>query len=543
MATVAHPRIRPGVLEDREYQAAIAEAALRRPTLVVLPTGLGKTAVAVRVLAEALRREPTRSVLVLAPTRPLVVQHARTLEASLLAPAPQVFTGHVAPSQRGGPVTPPRVVVATPQVIAHDLAAGRIQLSEFSVIVFDEAHRAVGEYPYVALGAAARELPETRRLAMTASPGSSMARIREVWANLGIRHFEYRTLSDPDVRPYLFGVGVETITVPVPPAMQEIAIRLRAALHHQTDQLVRVGLLRPGELSRRSVLEVGERLHHEIALARRTGQTVDARTWAATTAQAVAMKELHALELIESQGVESLRRFLERQRAPGRSGRRTPAQHAFLEDPEVVRIFERLHDLEIEHPKVPEAVRLVRETLAAAPNARVLLFTQYRSTADVLLAALQPLAPLGVRSARFVGQASREGDKGLTQRAQIEILDRFRSGELNCLVATSVAEEGLDIPSTDLVIFYEPVPDVVRTIQRRGRTGRQSAGRVVVLVAQGTRDVGLDRSSKGRERRMHEMLETLEAESVAGEVPGPAPKLHQTSLTDYTPPAGDPGGP
>ncbi len=534
MATVSHPRIRPGVLEDREYQAAIAAAALRRPTLVVLPTGLGKTAIAVRVIAETLLRSPTRSILFLAPTRPLVVQHARSLAESLLAPEPIVLTGQVAPGKRSQPTPPPRIVVATPQVIAHDLAAGRLDLSEFSLVVFDEAHRAVGDYPYVAIGAAARELEGVHVLAMTASPGASLPRIRRVWTHLGIRHFEYRTPDDPDVRPYFFGSGVETLEVPVPPALQEVAIRLRGALARQREPLVRQDLVPAGESSRRAFLAVGELLHRQIAEARRQSLAVEPRLWGATTAQSVVMKILHALELAESQGVESLRQFLDRQSA-GKAGRKTPAQRTFLLDPDVAAVAELLRHLDLEHPKVAEAVSLARAEVARAPSSRVLIFTQYRSTADVLLEALRPFESAGVRPARFVGQASRAGDPGLSQKEQVELLDRFRSGEINCLVATSVAEEGLDVPSTDLVIFYEPLPDVVRTIQRRGRTGRQSVGRVVVLVAKGTRDVGLDRAARSRERRMHDMLERLEEESDRGEVaPAPAP-LKQTSLGDFLP--------
>lgn len=534
MATVEHPRIRPGVLEDREYQARIAAAALERPTLVVLPTGLGKTAIAIRVAAECLRREPTRSILMMAPTRPLVVQHARTLADALLAPAPLVWTGQISPQKRADPGVPPRIIVATPQVIAHDLQEGRLDLAEFSLVIFDEAHRAVGEYPYVGIGAAAIASGGTRILAMTASPGATLPKIRRIWTHLGLRHFEYRTVLDPDVREYLFGTGVETLEVAVPPALQELAIHLREAFQTQARLLERYGFLPSTEPSRRALLEAGEKLHGEIAAARRAGGSPEPRIWAATTAQSVAMKELHALELIESQGVESLRQFIERQRRPGRSGRMTPAQRGFLDDPSVMRVVTALGRIDLEHPKVPAAVELVRSTIRASPTAKVIVFTQYRATADVLLEALRPFEGEGIRAARFVGQAAREGDPGLSQKAQIELLDRFRAGSVNCLLATSVAEEGLDIPSTDLVVFYEPIPDVVRTIQRRGRTGRNAIGRVVVLVAQGTRDVGLDRSSRSRERRMHDLLEQLEEEASAGPVRPAAPAQRQRSLTDFT---------
>jgi ERCC4-related helicase len=537
MPTVEHPRIRPGALEERAYQTAIVEEALRQPTLVVLPTGLGKTAVALRVIAETLRREPTRSILFLAPTRPLVLQHAKSLEAALLAPPPVVWTGHVAPGKRHLEGIGPRIVVATPQVIAHDLAHGTLRTEEFSVVVFDEAHRAVGEYAYVPIGAAIRAAPGTQVLAMTASPGASLPRIRSVWANLGLRHFEYRTITDPDVRPYLFGIDVETHVIQVPVELQEVAIRLRTAIDRQGKVLHHLHLLPEGPVHRRLLLEIGKGLHAAIASARRAGTPLDGSTWAATTAHSVAMKELHALELAESQGVASLRGFLERQQKPGRSGRMTPAQRTFLADPDVAIVVQKVSATELEHPKVQAAVDLVRSALRSSPMARVLLFTQYRSTADVLLAALEALRDDGIRPARFVGQASREGDKGLSQKEQAGLMDRFRAGEVNTLVATSVAEEGLDVPSTDLVIFYEPIPDLVRTIQRRGRTGRSQAGRVVVLVAAGTRDVGVDRSASGRERRMHQLLETLEAESLAGEVRRPPRPTVQRAITDFQGPA------
>jgi Fanconi anemia group M protein len=94
----------------------------------------------------------------------------------------------------------------------------------------------------------------------------------------------------------------------------------------------------------------------------------------------------------------------------------------------------------------------------------------------------------------------------------VEIIEKFSKGEFNVLVATSVAEEGLDIPSTDLVVFYEPVPSEIRTIQRRGRTGRRRPGRVVVLVTKDTRDEIYYYSARRKEKRMHQELERLRRE-------------------------------
>ncbi len=273
MGTVEHPRVRPGVLEDRLYQERISQAALARNTLVVLPTGLGKTAIALRTVAEFLLREPTRSVLFLAPTRPLVVQHAHSIETTLFGPTPLVLTGSISPARRGELLHPPQVVVATPQVIGNDLAAGPFDLTKFSLIVFDEAHRAVGDYPYVTIGKANRDGPNARVLAMTASPGARIERIREVWNHLGIEQFEYRTAHDPDVQPYVHGIGMETVEVRMPPEVRGLAIRVRAAVAHQSEYLHRHGFLATADASRRDLLELGERLRHESERIRRSGGT------------------------------------------------------------------------------------------------------------------------------------------------------------------------------------------------------------------------------------------------------------------------------
>ncbi|HEY6237905.1 MAG TPA: DEAD/DEAH box helicase [Thermoplasmata archaeon] len=532
METVAHPRIRPGTLEERLYQSRIAAAAVDRNTLAVLPTGLGKTAIALRVIAEHLYRFPDRSILFLAPTRPLVVQHARSVAETLFAPEPLVLTGTISPERRASLLKPPQVVVATPQVIANDLGAAGATLDAYSLLVFDEAHRASGDYPYVAIGAINRAGPKARVLAMTASPGGRKAKIQEVWQNLGIEHFEYRTADDADVRPYFHGVGVETVTVEMPADVRELAILLRAAVQRQGDVLRRYNLLPTGDVSRRDLLPLSQRLQREIQAAKRSGEPAAAGLWAAVTAQAAAMKGLHALELIESQGVEALREFLEKQES-GPSGRPSPSQRALLQDPDVVRVRERLHGITTEHPKLAKVVEIVSTELRRAPDARVIVFAQYRDTGRLVVERLAQLGDPAIRPTRFVGQATHGEDEGQSQKEQVHILDRFRSGEVNCLVATSVAEEGLDIPSTDLVVFYEPVPSMIRTIQRRGRTGRVRAGRVLVLVAEGTRDVGIERSALSKERRMHAVLEEIEEEAGRGALPPPPPATVQRIMEEF----------
>ncbi len=535
MPTVEHPRIRPGALEDRTYQADIARRAIRDNTLVVLPTGLGKTAIAIRVIAEALLERPSDSVLVLAPTRPLVDQHARSIVEFLFSPEPVVLTGAIAPGRRAELVRPPQVIVATPQVVANDLLKGGFPLDRVSLVVFDEAHRAVGDYAYVAIGRSFQDRG-TRILAMTASPGARIERVREVAANLGIRRIEHRSASDPDVLPYTHSIQVEPVKVALPVEVQRLGILLRTAVARRLEELRRLGVAPPGEISRRELLAIGQNLDRQIAAARHRGEAAPGAVWAARTAQAIAMKGNHAVELAETQGIEGLRQYLARQ-SEGDGARRSPAVRGFLGDPDVATVLRELDRVTLEHPKIARAVAIVSDEMARNPEARVILFTQYRQTAEKLVHEIEQRGDPRLRAVRFVGQSSRGADGGMSQKEQAGILDRFRRGEVNCLVATSVAEEGLDIPSTDLVVLYEPVPDEIRTIQRRGRTGRARTGRALVLIAEGTRDEGMYRAALAKERRMQEMLERVERERGGGAPVEPgAPRSRasvQTVLSEF----------
>jgi len=132
-----------------------------------------------------------------------------------------------------------------------------------------------------------------------------------------------------------------------------------------------------------------------------------------------------------------------------------------------------------------------------------------------------------VRPVRFVGQATRrDGDVGLSQSEQVQILKDFREAKFNVLVTTSIGEEGLHVPDVDHVIFYEAVPSEIRLIQRRGRTGRTRPGKMTVLMSEGTIDEAYYWSSKRKEQQMQRILETVKRQ-------GPRPNVRKKTLLDY----------
>lgn len=498
--TIAHPRIAEGAIARRDYQVAIAHEAAKRNTLVILPTGMGKTVVALLVAADRLEQAPGK-ILLLAPTKPLVEQHAGFFAASLKAGKVEVFTGETPPEARELAYRTADVVCSTPQVVQNDIVAGRFDLGGVTLLIVDEAHRAVGNYAYVFIADAYRRQHLAGRvLALTASPGARPEKIREVTDNLGIEGVEVRTEQDEDTRPYVQDTDVEWKLVAVPESLKRAATLLRAMYDEAVQALRLAGGIPPHIrlVSRKALLDAQRVLQARV----RSGEQ-DATLFRALSAQAAALKLAHALELVETQGVGATLQYIERLLADT-----SKAAKAIMTDPRTKQAVGLLGDSKVDHPKLRQVAVLLRQQLKEKPDARILVFTNFRDTAEVLVEALRSVET--VKPARFVGQASRsETDRGLSQKKQVELIERFKAGEFNVLVATSVAEEGLDIPQVDLVVFYEPVPSEIRAIQRRGRTGRKRAGRVVILVTKDTRDEAYNWASRGKEKKMRREIEAL----------------------------------
>ena len=88
---------------------------------------------------------------------------------------------------------------------------------------------------------------------------------------------------------------------------------------------------------------------------------------------------------------------------------------------------------------------------------------------------------------------------------QAALINRFKRGELNTLVATCVAEEGLDIGDVNLIISYDCLSSPVRMVQRFGRTGRAGVGKIVVLIQRGEEE-NKYKQSKMNSRKIMECL-------------------------------------
>ena len=485
----------------------LAANALKASSLIVVPTGLGKTVIALMVL---LARLDKGKVLFLAPTKPLVEQHATFLRRVLKdEDTVAMMTGETMPEKRVVSWEGARIVTSTPQVIENDLLSRRIDLKNVSLVIFDEAHRAVGNYAYVYIAERyAREATNPLILGITASPGSQSEKIAEICTNLAIEKVQTRTENDSDVAPFVHPREIEWVKLTVPKELLDIRTAIEDVLKARIDDLNLLGIS-PARIDPKASKK--ELLGLQAQLMSSAQREANQATFKGISLLAEVLKLHHAVELAETQGTDALASYFQRLQGEALSKSGSKASRRIMLDPKFRQAMDALQTLEVEHPKPAAVKKILLEQILARPESRIMVFTNYRDTASSLLKFLKN-EPC-IKAVRFVGQSSRVDDEGLSQKKQAEILQKFRDGEFNVLIATSVGEEGIDIPATDMVLFYEPVPSEIRSIQRKGRTGRARTGRVVVLMAKGTRDEAYYWISDRKEKTMNRQMQSLSGQS------------------------------
>ena len=525
---ISHPLIKKEAIESRLYQQVLAGDVLKKGnTMVVAPTALGKTIIAILVAADRLQKVKNSKVLVLAPSKPLAIQHEDSFKEFLTLPCTSI-TGAIKTDERVKRWEESRIICATPQTVESDLLNGRYDLSSVSLIVFDECHHGVGSYSYVYL--ASRYVQESNYnliLGLTASPGSDKAKIKEVCENLYIQNIVVKTEDDPDVRPYFNPVEIDWVRVKMSTELEKIKTHVDKALKVRLKALKNMGVIKTVSVGKVDILKARGRIQGEIA----RSVNPDKDLFHAISILSAVINIQHSQELIETQGIQTFNKYIARLRK-----KKTKAAKSLMWDDNFGRAVKMAREAERhgwEHPKLREVTNILKKELGSddgqtklqsnrvtgkdEKSSKIIVFTQYRDTLEMIH---EKLEKEGIKSAKFFGQASKDGQKGLTQKEQKAIIKSFRMGEYDVLLSTSVAEEGIDIPAVDLVVLYEPVPSEVRMIQRRGRTGRKRTGRVKVLITNGTRDEAYYWSSVRKEDKMKyqlidpDVLEELNASAI-----------------------------
>ena len=504
-------------IEPRAYQINIIRSVFTgRNTLVILPTGLGKTLIAVFAIANVVRSG--KKAAILAPTKPLSEQHYASLSSLLNIDPGRILllTGSVGSGKRAEAARNAMVIAATPQTISNDIKAGRISMQDFGLVVFDECHRAVGRYAYTHVAEECK-LNGVQVMGLTASPGSTKDKIDKLVAALGIESIEIRITSDQDVQPYVFGKSIETIMVDKGPDIDAVLAKLKPVIDEHLHKLYSLGLSPFTEFDRMPkarLLEIGNTIGKIKAANYKFGALFN---------YTYVLNLAHAYDLAATEGLYPFISYVQSLRD---RDKRSRGVESILKNEDVLEA-ERLAKEALaagrEHPKMSSLLELVRRMPAGKS---IIVFAQYRATIKKIVDVLKSN---DISARGFMGKKD-----GVTNASQQQTIQDFRDRKFSVLVATSIAEEGLDIPSVDAAIFYEPVASEIRNIQRRGRAGRMSFGTIAILVTKGTRDETYNLVARLKEKRMRDIVakiqQQLRSGAYAREGPGDAGQMKLGSL-------------
>ena len=491
-------------IEPRDYQKSIFQTAKDNNTLVVLPTGVGKTLIAIMLAVERQKKYPGEKVLMVAPTKPLAEQHLQSFKKVLpeLFADLQLFTGAIPAQNRKKIWQTADIIFSTPQCVANDLKNYLYDLKNVSLLIIDEAHRCLKNYDYNYLAKEYKNQAINQLiLGLTASPGSDQKIVMQICNNLSVDEVEIRTRDSPDVKPYLQDREFQKIEVPFPAEFMEIRSLLKKIYDNKVDQLKNRNLLF-GPANKITLLNLQQRL-----AAQASPKNFNAMIGMSLCAQAV--KISHAIELLETQTLSGLNDYLlglKKQSDEKKSkGVQTIVNSA--EFSLAYKLLEKLIENKVEHPKIEELKVLIEADFKNNPLSKIIIFSQFRETAAALASNLNKIP--NVNAKIFVGQtkkSSSSGTTGLSQKEQHQIVEDFKEGIINILCATSIGEEGLDLPEVSAVYFYEPIPSAIRKIQRAGRTARLKPGKLCILITMGTRDEINHYASSAREKKMHKII-------------------------------------
>ncbi|CEL57534.1 fanconi anemia group M protein [Rhizoctonia solani AG-1 IB] len=433
---------------------------------------------------------PTGKVVFVAPTKPLVAQQIEACHESCGIPGRDAIelTGTVTKNLRRRAWEEKRVFYMTPQTFFNDLKDGTCNAEDIVLVVIDEAHRATGSYAYVTIVhyLMARN-PHHRILALSATPGKNSETVQSIVDGLHISRIEIRDENSMDLQKYIFKKHTDIQIVAMNDGINDIKASLVAVMNPLLKTVQTAGCCNNADPETMNAY----RATAEIASAMQTKDknkmrvlhplkslAVLARAMGYLVECSVAMCERVLRDFYESGGKQhqstwnkntefqaTLNQIAKyRLEGAGLGSTRFPPHPK----------MEKLNEILVEHFDVPDA-----------SETRVMVFTNFRESVDEIVAHLNANESGIIKAHRFIGQAGgKGGDKGMSQKEQLDAIKRFKAGEFNVLVATSIGEEGLDIGEIDLIACYDAQKAPVRMLQRVGRTGRKREGKVVVLLAE-----------------------------------------------------------
>lgn len=455
----------------REYQLKIFETTKNNNTLVVLPTGLGKTLIALLLTIERKNLFPQSKILFLAPTRPLIEQHFHYFKSHLpdLFADLQLFTGSVPANKRKEIWQTAEIIFSTPQCVANDLENSLYDLKEISLLIIDEAHRCLKNYDYTKVVAHYKKNALNQRiLGLTASPGHDSEKIKQICEHLDIEEIELRSRDSPDVIQYLQILEFEKVEVPFPKEFEELRTLLKRIWNNNVDKIKSI-FPNLSPINKITLLALQKNLSFQIARGNHSA-------YLGISLIAQAIKISHALELLETQTLSGLYNYLQSLIKQAQE-KKSKAVQSLVKSPEfnaALISLNNLRSMNKEHPKIDAVISLTKQEFIQNTNSKIIIFTQFRETAHLIVKSLSSLP--SIKPSIFIGQAKKTSTGGMSQKQQKEIIEKFRSGDINALIATSIHPDEYIVIKNDERISLKKIGEFVDSFLEKGELSKKING-------------------------------------------------------------------
>jgi ATP-dependent DNA helicase MPH1 len=498
----------------RDYQYNIVHRGLFCNLLVALPTGLGKTFIAATIILNFYRWTKDAQIIFVAPTKPLVAQQVEACFNIAGIPRSQttMLTGEVQAGLRAEEWNNKRVFFMTPQTLINDLKQGACDPKRIVLIVIDEAHRATGGYAYVEVVKFIRRFNDSFRvLALTATPGGTVEAVQKVIDGLDICRCEIRTEQSLDLREFVHTKDVRREVFDPSEEMEMLFDLYSKAVGPVLAVVNNVNAYWQKDPLKLTTFGCNQAVAEWMKTAGR--QANQGTKGMVFSVMKLLASISHSLELLKYYSVRCFYDQMLNFRKETREGKSKSKYRQQIDKSEpfermMVRLKAWTQDPEfVGHPKLEQVRAEVLNHFIEAgegidgkrTSTRVEIFSHYRDSVEEIVKVLSRDSPI-VRPHVFVGQSAGKNSEGMSQKKQLEVTKKFKDGEYNVLISTSVGEEGLDIGEVDLIIGYDSKSSPIRLLQRMGRTGRKRAGKVIWLQMRGKEEDDATKAMDGYEK-------------------------------------------
>ncbi|KAI1505214.1 RNase3 domain-containing protein [Biscogniauxia marginata] len=494
------------IASPREYQIELFERAKQKNTIAVLDTGTGKTLIAALLLRYTIEQEledrkagkPPRISFFLVDKVALVFQQYEVLKANLDFPVERLYgDGTESTLSREfwcKQFEDRMVIVCTAAILHMCLHYSFIKMEQISLLIFDEAHHAKKNHPYariikdfyVALETADERRP--RILGMTASPVDAKTDIMRAAAQLeGLLHSEIATVADPAI------FQKSSINRPV----EEIIEYIKAKEPFETALWKKLYKLVGHNEAFRKLFTYAKECTTEL------GRWSADRVWQLglthEEAQKIGAKTERAF--IRSGTIRPIS-VLDAERSAVQEAYQTVVNHTF---PELKNTNFYISN------KISSLITIIK-TCFNPETDKCIVFVEQRFTVRLLTDLFQN-SGLGlpyIRPGMLIGTNNNDsGDLGMSIKEQVLTVHKFRQGDLNCIFATSVGEEGIDIPDCNIIVRFDLCKTMIQFIQSRGRARRRNSKFFHMVEATRHGDIQSVFDNNDNEEKLRQFCSTL----------------------------------